>query len=487
MATSVKKLTTTEQVFLQQVEAAVFSNPFSEKRAAAFIDIIQRTPLPDAPEKQRDMVESRIHEFMQSLSKKGWIYTEYRSGDTELIRNGHLFEVYLNCLESFDALIPKQIDAPDRSLPVPFARKMIQDLIGRGFGHPEAVRAFTMFFQLRRAYAFIAQSLSGSSPCMREFRSQLWRTLFTDNINFYEQHLWDRMEDFSILLLGETGTGKGSAARAIGLSGFIPFDDGDGCFKESFTGNFVSLNLSQYPESLIESELFGHRKGAFTGAIEHHTGALSRCRPYGAIFLDEIGDVSIPIQIKLLQVLQERTFSPVGSRDCLPFQGRVIAATHQPLQERRAEGSFRDDFYFRLCTDTITVPTLRQRIQEWPDALPELVHILCTRITGLGSGELPQRVLDSLKKSLPDHYAWPGNVRELEQAIRRIIICGVYTGEPSSPKNGIDGLLREGKLTANELMSRYCRQMYEQFGSYEEVARRLDLDRRTVKKYIDLT
>ncbi len=134
---------------------------------------------------------------------------------------------------------------------------------------------------------------------MRNLRLHLWNNVFTHDIRWYEQYLWNRMEDFSTLLLGETGTGKGTAAAAIGRSGFIPYDEKKGCFTESFTRNFIAINLSQFAESLIESELFGHKKGAFTGAVEHHDGVFTRCTPYGSIFLDEVGDISVPIQVKL--------------------------------------------------------------------------------------------------------------------------------------------------------------------------------------------
>src|SRR5438093_11021295 len=179
---------------------------------------------------------------------------------------------------------------------------------------------------------------------MCELRRNLWQNVFTQEIRLYERYLWDRLEDFSTLLLGETGTGKGTAAAAIGRSGFIPFDEKQGRFVESFTRSFIALNLSQHPETLIESELFGHKKGAFTGAVEAHEGVFARCSPHGAIFLDEIGDVPTPIQIKLLHVLQERTFSPVGSHEKLRFRGRVIAATNQPLDVLREKQLFRDDF-----------------------------------------------------------------------------------------------------------------------------------------------
>ena len=135
------------------------------------------------------------------------------------------------------------------------------------------------------------------------------------------------------MLLGETGTGKGTAAAAIGRSGYIPFDERQGRFAESFMRGFIALNLSQFPETLIESELFGHRKGAFTGAVEAHQGVLARCSPYGAIFLDEIGDVPVPVQIKLLQVLQERTFCPVGSHEA----GAVSRARHRRDQPAPGE------------------------------------------------------------------------------------------------------------------------------------------------------
>jgi transcriptional regulator with PAS, ATPase and Fis domain len=251
---------------------------------------------------------------------------------------------------------------------------------------------------------------------------------------------------------------------------------------------FVTINLSQYPESLIESELFEHRKGAFTGAVEDHKGLFERCSAHGALFLDEIGDIAIPIQIKLLQVLQERTFSPVGSHSLKRFEGRVIAATNRPIEDLRKKGNFRDDFFYRLSSDIITVPTLRQRIEESPSELEQMVSLLVTRMTGEESPNLMDMILEKLKRDIPSDYTWPGNVRELEQAIRRILLTQHYDGDitvmrPNLEEELIDKI-SSGTLKADELLNQYCSLLYKRFGTYQEVSRRTGLDPRTVKKYL---
>jgi transcriptional regulator with GAF, ATPase, and Fis domain len=296
------------------------------------------------------------------------------------------------------------------------------------------------------------------------------------------------MEDFSTLLLGDTGTGKGSAAAAIGRSGYIPFDLQKGRFTKNFNDIFVSINLSQFSESLIESELFGHCKGAFTGAVENHQGLFERCTDHGSLFLDEIGELSVPIQIKLLHVLQERIFNPVGSHSQKRFAGRVIVATNRPLQDLRKRGNFRDDFFYRLSSDVITLPTLCQRIEESPDELAQLVNLLVNRMTGQKSSSLTEMILEKLKRDLPPNYSWPGNVRELEQAIRRILMTGKYGGDSFVSDLTLEEdfmqRFQTGQLEARELLHRYCTLLFQKFGTYEEVGRRTKLDRRTVKKYL---
>ena len=297
------------------------------------------------------------------------------------------------------------------------------------------------------------------------------------------------MEDFSTLLLGETGTGKGSAAAAIGRAGFIPYLPAERRFAASFADAFIATNLSQFSEALIESELFGHVKGAFTGAIGNHAGLFERCNAHGALFLDEIGEVSVPVQIKLLHVLQDRVFTPVGGHERKRFSGRVIAATNRSLDELRREGRFRDDFFYRLCSDVIEMPSLRRRIADAPGELEQLVRLLVKRIAGTEDAELADRVLEALEASVPRDYAWPGNVRELEQAVRRILLTGRYAGDlvdaSPSDEDALLARLRAGELTASELLGQYCALLYRRYGTYAEVAKRTGLDPRTSRKYVE--
>lgn len=483
------RITSEDRDFFGLVARAAFSNPFSEDRIELDLKIAQCAPGVSDDERIRH-VTMKVKERVQSLGAQGMADVRLYAGeDGYLMQSAFLFDVFHCFLGQLDGLILDQVKAGDTPLAVPFARDVLARLTKRGFSVPEAQRFFAMFYQVRRAFFFIDRELVGQSSSMRQLRLHLWNNVFTHDIRWYERYLWNRMEDFSTLLLGETGTGKGTAAAAIGRSGFIPYDERKGSFAESFMRNFISINLSQYPETLIESELFGHKKGAFTGAIEQHRGIFARCSPHGAILLDEIGDVTAPVQIKLLQVLQERTFSPVGSHEKLRFNGRVIAATNKPLDDLRRRGLFRDDFYYRLCSDIIVVPPLRMRLRESPRELDAMLAHVILRMTGESSKDLIGLARQVIDHELGPHYSWPGNVRELEQAVRRILLTSHYQGDRVSVapdlKAGIVSGIQSGSLSAQDLLTRYCALLHERFGTYEEVSRRTGLDRRTVKKYIE--
>lgn len=470
------------------VRLAIAANPFSDERTEADRFITGDESL-QAGETLIQMVTRVVERrLVDTFGDRQISFNDYRGEDADLVRYGLLFHLFHKYCHDFDNHIQVQLQAGDEPSPVPFAGRILSEMKSRGLGSREAVLYFSLFFQMRRAYFFI-NGIIGRSSCMKNLRRDLWNNVFTYDISLYEKHLWERMEDFSTLLLGETGTGKGLAAAAIGRSGYIPYVEKGGCFAESFTGAFISLNLSQFPEQLLESELFGHKKGAFTGAVDNHAGIFTRCSPCGAIFLDEIGEVSVPVQIKLLQVLQDRIYSPVGSHGKKRFKGRVIAATNRPIDKLRREGGFRDDFYYRLCSDVIHIPPLRQRIQEDSDELDDLVAHTIRRIIGHSSPELVLGSNKIIGESVPAGYKWPGNVRELEQCIRRILLKKCYTVEASGDERGgvgkIQEVLERGELTAQQLLSRYCMMLYKKMGTYESVSRRIGLDRRTVKKYVE--
>jgi DNA-binding NtrC family response regulator len=480
-------LSASDRDFFSLVGEAAFANPFGEERER--IDRrIARAPRSAG----RDEVIERLLNLVRSRLRDlgGVERRRLPDSDRVLLEQVVLFELFHRYREPFDALIQEQVARGERSAAVTFGGEALRAIAGAGFDATEARRTFALFYQLRRAFYFIEHTLPGGSPSMRQLRERLWTNVFTHDVRLYARTLWRRMEDFSTFLLGETGTGKGTAAAAIGRSGWIPYDDKAGTFAESFVGSFSSINLSQFPEALIESELFGHKKGAFTGAVDAHEGAFARCSPHGSIFLDEIGEVTVPVQIKLLRVLQERTFSPVGAHETARFSGRVIAATNRPLEELRASGIFRDDFYYRLCSDVIEVPSLRQRLREDPRELDALLASILRRILGEDSAEMRALVADAIRTGLGPDYAWPGNVRELEQCARRVLLTRSYSGDRLAPLRGggasADDRLLEaaGNETAKGLVARYCKALHARHGTYEEVARRTGLDRRTVKAYV---
>lgn len=479
MATS---LTTENRTFLKMVQKAIFTNPFSDEWSQAIAGIA-----PEATQIQEDkqrlrILEETVTSYFQALQNKGiTTYKNLPPIDSALYKYGVQFLLFHRFAPLLDQHIQKQIHAGASPTEFDKVDTIISSLQHYGFSNEESGHAIALFFQMRRGFYFIEQIVGNSIP-IQHLRRDLWRIIFTDDISLYEKHLWNRMEDFSTLLLGETGTGKGIAARAIGSSGFIPFDQKSRKFIISFTEGFLPYNLSQISPHLLESELFGHQKGAFTGAINSHTGIFARCSPHGAIFLDEIGEISIQIQIKLLQILQERQFTPVGSQTSMRFSGRVIAATNQDLDIMREKKLFRDDFYYRLCTETIHIPTLAERLSNDPTELGLLVNIVLCKILGINNKALSRTITTTIKNFVPHEYQWPGNVRELEQCVRRVLLRGSCSFTIPQPPSTIDPTLQ---IPVNVLIKQYCTTLYNKFNTYEAVARITHLDRRTVKRYID--
>ena len=211
--------------------------------------------------------------------------------------------------------------------------------------------------------------------------------------------------DLTVLIQGETGTGKGVAARAIHSR------------SKRQTGPFIQVNCGAIAEGLIESELFGHEKGAFTGATARQLGKVELAEG-GTLFLDEIGDMPLAAQVKLLQVLQEYTYERVGGSRTLKANTRIVAATNRELTEMVAAGTFREDLFFRLKTFPIQVPPLRQRQAD----IPLLTYHFASTFAHHLDRQVPQISPEAMAQLKA--YAWPGNVRELEHLIQRaVLVC----------------------------------------------------------------
>jgi two-component system response regulator HydG len=245
--------------------------------------------------------------------------------------------------------------------------------------------------QLRVEHRAGLDALIGKSRSMRELYDMIERAA---------------LSPAPVLIRGESGSGKELVARALHDNG--PRRDQP----------FVALNCTALPESLLESELFGHTRGAFTGAIAARAGVFVEASG-GTLFLDEIGDMPAPLQAKLLRAVQQGEVRPLGSDEARVVDVRVIAATHQNLEQRVADGSFRQDLFYRLDVVPLTVPSLRDRLEDIPLLVDHFFSIARARNPHSPVERIAPAVITALSG-----YLWPGNVRELENLIERLVVIG---------------------------------------------------------------
>ncbi|MCC6207689.1 MAG: sigma-54-dependent Fis family transcriptional regulator [Gammaproteobacteria bacterium] len=280
----------------------------------------------------------------------------------------------------------------------------IQPLLIGQLKYPPKYKELTGILQQASVYRASQREGQGGDHSPELFRSLVGNSRPIRMVRTLIEQVAD--SDATVLILGESGTGKEVVARNI--------------HYHSVRRNkpFVPINCGAIPAELLESELFGHEKGAFTGAISARQGRFEMAEG-GTLFLDEIGDMSMHMQVKLLRVLQERTFERVGSNKTITSDVRIIAATHRNLEKAIAEGKFREDLYYRLNVFPIEMPPLRERSED----IPLLVKELITRMEHekRGSVRLTQSAIMALSQ-----YHWPGNVRELANVIERLVIMHPY-------------------------------------------------------------
>jgi DNA-binding NtrC family response regulator len=287
-------------------------------------------------------------------------------------------------------------------VPKPFDNEEIRALVRRA-REVLALRAENR--RLRDELSGSFQGLIGTSPALREVQRLVRRAAPTDA---------------TVLITGESGTGKEVVARALHAE------------SRRASGPFVALNCSALPGDLVEGELFGHVKGAFTGADRDREG-LFEAAGGGTLFLDEIGDLAAPAQAKLLRALEERRITRVGSARAVPVDVRVVAATHRPLERMAAGGAFREDLLYRLRVIELHLPPLRERREDVPAIA---VHFLAEFAARYGRPVRP--LTDAARRALLAHD-WPGNVRELRNALERAVVLAEGDAiEPADLPPGLD-------------------------------------------------
>ncbi|TVT53318.1 MAG: sigma-54-dependent Fis family transcriptional regulator [Azoarcus sp. PHD] len=332
----------------------------------------------------------------------------------------------------------------------PFRIDQILNSIKRCFERAHLAREN---FVLRRELAERATDvigLVGHSPAIQQLSAMIRRVGQTPS---------------TVLLLGESGTGKEVVARALHQT------------SPRAQRPFVPLNCAAISSELIESELFGHVKGAFTGASESRNGLFYYAHG-GTLFLDEISELPLPMQTRLLRVLEERKLRPVGSEREIPVDVRIIAASNRDLAAEVAAGRFRQDLYFRLAVVDIRIPPLRERVEDIPDLMRHFMEMLSLQL-----GVAPLPLSHGLVSGLAA-YAWPGNVRELRNFVERSLILGAFPAASLSSASTASMSVDDDDCLPLEVVERrhILRVVEACGGNKSEAARRLGVSRKTLER-----
>ena len=343
--------------------------------------------------------------FMATNLKELWKLIESNKGDVlitdVMLPDGELFDILPQIVEYRENLpvivvsaknnLQTAISATKQGayeyLPKPFDLDELQKLIKKALESKQNLKNKT---KIRNESE--KQLIVGRSPAMQDLYKSIARL---------------SQNDLTVMIYGESGTGKELVAKALHK------------YSTRSEKPFIALNMAAIPNDLIESELFGHEKGSFTGAHQKSDGKFKLAEK-GTLFLDEIGDMPIDAQTRLLRVLQEGEFTPIGGKEKIQADTRIIAATHKNLSNLIEKGEFREDLFYRLNVVPISIPPLRERKED----IPELVNHFLDKAKDL---QLEPKKFTTESFQILEKYQWPGNVRELENFILKL--CALYTDE----------------------------------------------------------
>ena len=298
-----------------------------QPRPSSYADIVERRNQQSTA--YRGKARPLVYKYREKLSEQ----KSCTPGDRKLYTDLVLFLLFFRYQEHFDQVIDAVMSGENLEMQLRFSlfREFQADarhqLAPFGENSPEIAELphiFACYFQIHRAFHYVTRSFAGYSPSMVKLRSDVWESIFTHDMERYKRSLYRRMQEIPTSITGPSGTGKELVARAIGLSRYIPFDEERTRFARPFDDGFYPINLTALSETLLESELFGHRKGSFTGALQDRVGFIERAGALGSVFLDEIGDVSLTTQVKLLRLLQSRIYQRLGDTTEYTYEGNLL-------------------------------------------------------------------------------------------------------------------------------------------------------------------
>ena len=428
----------------------------------------------------------------------------------------HLFDVYDAAFQPIEKRAPACAVAAlwhafeadyDRLLAIPGAK--LRPL--------PCAHLFACAYQLSRAFHYIFFFIVGTSAPAGRLRAALWRAIFGRDLRRHVRTCADQANVISTLVIGETGTGKELAARSLGLSTYVPFDPIEKRFVAEPDAGFTAINVASLAGALLESELFGHRRGAFTGAHQDRKGLLDGSAPRPVVYLDEVGDLAPDKQSSLLRVLEDRKYRRVGDTEEQPFTARVVAATHWNLTELIEAGRFRLDLYERLAGARLLTPSLLEQLtsagDQRRDVLLELVSFFAGRVLAPDGGDAPAEDVarltddvDGVVQAQYADYAWPGNARELLRFVESVHLGMSFTpvraakpgastlaaagakaaGEAAALRERLGEEFMEGKVSDEEMRGRYMAIVRARVGSDRKAAEVLGVHRSTLVAKMDL-
>jgi len=495
-----------ERKYAEIIDKLVDCNPFKperielEKQALSLdfkvTDKVWSIKAKDYSERENILLlKETVESFVEKLRLRLYEGRKATTKELEIYENLVLHVLYFRYEKEFYDTFRDQIKTLNKNYKIQYYKQFIIDceyfLKIDQVEFPsdfDFTHIFACLFQFRRAFYFIFRYIVGISLPAAKLRATVWQSIFTHDLKRYRRVFYDQMGDLTTLIKGASGTGKELVGKAIGMSRYIPFNPKTETFADDFADSFYLLNLSSLSPNLIEAELFGYCKGAFTGALEDHSGWFEVCKPLGAVFLDEIGELDLKIQVKLLRVIQSRTFQRLGETKDRKFNGKIISATNRNLSEEMKAGRFREDLYYRLCSDILVTPTLKEQLDDSPEDLRNLILFITMQFGKSEAENLTDEVEQWIKKHLPEDYNWPGNFRELEQCVRNIMIRKEYYPEVLKTDDAEEDIIekiKQGKLSFDELQKYYYTLVYKQTGNLKDAASILKVDYRTIKNKID--